>query len=213
MNQEKKSEISRQKIIDAAIQEFNEQNFFCASISRICRTGGFSKGRLFYHFPNKEELFCACLEYCFTELGKHMENFEVDVSKTLEESLLHLHDHWQLYWKQHDQMGIFMEARKNPPPALRLRITAIRRETFVKRLKIILREIVKLHYPQDPKRQSMIVGFWITLLDFTAVALGISKLDLYDSFEDYMRSQSAIFKKLLYVCLYGIDSKQLDEIL
>ena len=57
MKQEEKSKKSVERILTAALQEFGQHDYFSASINNICRNGEISKGMLFHHFKNKEELF------------------------------------------------------------------------------------------------------------------------------------------------------------
>ena len=43
----------KQKLLDAALAEFNEYGYEQASINRILAQAGMSKGQFYYHFKNK----------------------------------------------------------------------------------------------------------------------------------------------------------------
>ena len=52
----------KQKLLDAALGEFNAYGYEQASINRILDKAGMSKGQFYYHFKNKEALYFALLE-------------------------------------------------------------------------------------------------------------------------------------------------------
>ena len=52
----------KQKLLDAALTEFNAYGYEQASINRILDKAGMSKGQFYYHFKNKKALYFALLE-------------------------------------------------------------------------------------------------------------------------------------------------------
>lgn len=52
----------KQKLLDAALAEFNAYGYEQASINRILDKAGMSKGQFYYHFQNKEALYFALME-------------------------------------------------------------------------------------------------------------------------------------------------------
>lgn len=52
----------KQKLLDAALAEFNANGYEQASINRILDAAGMSKGQFYYHFKNKEALYFALIE-------------------------------------------------------------------------------------------------------------------------------------------------------
>ena len=57
----KKSENQKEKIIRIAIKKFSKEGFSNTSMDEISRESKVSKGLLFYHFNNKEELYVQSL--------------------------------------------------------------------------------------------------------------------------------------------------------
>jgi AcrR family transcriptional regulator len=53
----------RQAIIDLAIEEFAEQPYAVASISRIVERAGIAKGSLYQYFEHKQDLFLYLIDY------------------------------------------------------------------------------------------------------------------------------------------------------
>lgn len=52
----------KEDIITAAILEFGENSYDAASINRIIKASGTSKGTFYYYFQNKKELYFAIIE-------------------------------------------------------------------------------------------------------------------------------------------------------
>ncbi len=57
----------RQQILDAAFLAFSENGYAKTTMDDIVRRSGLSKGTLYWHFKNKEELFVATLVSTFKE--------------------------------------------------------------------------------------------------------------------------------------------------
>lgn len=56
------------KIIRVSKEEFSEYSFYDASINRIVKNAGISRGSFYLYFENKEDLFIYLLEQCKTQL-------------------------------------------------------------------------------------------------------------------------------------------------
>lgn len=67
MKKELKTQISRKKIIKAAITEFGENGYKGASVNNICSTG-IPKGLIYHNFKNRDEIYIACVTECYNDL-------------------------------------------------------------------------------------------------------------------------------------------------
>ncbi|MDA8017550.1 MAG: TetR/AcrR family transcriptional regulator [Thermoanaerobaculia bacterium] len=61
-HQQAKSEATRQRALDAALQLFSQQGFRATTIRQIAETADLSVGNVYYHFPSKEAIFERLLE-------------------------------------------------------------------------------------------------------------------------------------------------------
>lgn len=77
----KQPDITRDKILDAAYQEIYRHGFQAASLSNILAKTGLTKGALYHHFPNKNDLGFAVIEEVIRE------GFEVRMFAPLRESV------------------------------------------------------------------------------------------------------------------------------
>lgn len=68
MKREEKNQISRQKILQFATEEFARQGYGLSSVNAICAAGGISKGILYHYFKDKDDIYLACLGACFDKL-------------------------------------------------------------------------------------------------------------------------------------------------
>ncbi|MGC9106295.1 MAG: TetR/AcrR family transcriptional regulator [Thermoprotei archaeon] len=53
---QRKEEVTKEKILQAAIEVFAEEDFFKASVEEISKKAGVSKGIIFWHFKTKDQL-------------------------------------------------------------------------------------------------------------------------------------------------------------
>ncbi len=212
MNRETKSHISKETIIAVAVPEFSERGYKEASLNRICINGRISKGKLYHHFKNKDELYLSVVEESYKKLTEHLLDFKIKFHKNIEDVFMDLYKWWQAFWKMYPlYIGIFIDSRRNPPFWLREQLVEMRRDTFIKPLKLMVRDIVLYYYPEDIKLQSILVGLFITLLDYTST-VGLSKIDIYDSSTSYLDAQVPLFKRLLLTVLYGAGDDRAKEL-
>lgn len=61
--QEERSRVSRQRILDAAVQCLVEYGYAGASTLRIQQVAGMSRGRLLHHFPSRDELLVGAVQH------------------------------------------------------------------------------------------------------------------------------------------------------
>jgi AcrR family transcriptional regulator len=70
MNQEERSEKSKQQILDAALKLFSHKGYGATSVRDISEEAGLSKGNVYHHFPDKETIFRALLDRYFLAMSQ-----------------------------------------------------------------------------------------------------------------------------------------------
>lgn len=83
----KLTEMKRESIIEAAIQEFREQGFLGAKTTRIAKNAGVSSRTLYNHFESKEALFGAIAQIMI-ERNTAMEDVAYDADRPLDSQLV-----------------------------------------------------------------------------------------------------------------------------
>lgn len=130
MNREEKNALSRQRILEAALEEFSQKGYEAASLSNVCAEKGISKGIIYHHFKDKDALYLLCVEDCFTRVSAYLQEAAGKLSGTAEEKLAAYFDaRLRFFALQPVYLGIFAEAAFNPPAALAEEI-ARRRQAF-----------------------------------------------------------------------------------
>ncbi|MFR6100649.1 MAG: TetR/AcrR family transcriptional regulator, partial [Longibaculum sp.] len=61
MKREEMTKVMRMKIIESALQEFNDKSYEKASMNHICQIGNISKGIIYHYFKDKDELYLECV--------------------------------------------------------------------------------------------------------------------------------------------------------
>jgi len=77
----------KEKILNAAYEEFTEKGYEDASTNKIVKNAGIGKGTLFYYFRNKQVLFeyliDESIEITFKEYLNKIDYRETDIFKRL----------------------------------------------------------------------------------------------------------------------------------
>ena len=69
MNQEERSERSRELILSAALKLFSHRGYGATSVRDIAEEAELSKGNVYHHFPDKETIFRALLDQYFQAMS------------------------------------------------------------------------------------------------------------------------------------------------
>jgi len=97
----------QEAILQAAGEEFAEQGFGNASINRIIRNSGMSKGSVYYYFEDKADLFSTTLERSFQKIMEEIGWFSLEVLGPDEfwDALLEL-THRTVAWAQSNEWWV-----------------------------------------------------------------------------------------------------------
>ena len=76
MKKDLKTEITKEKIMKAATEEFALYGFDGATVNQICQKHGISKGLIYHNFENKEELYLRCVQNAAEEFIAFMSRRE-----------------------------------------------------------------------------------------------------------------------------------------
>ncbi len=82
---------TRDYIIDEAYKLFLTQSYEAVSISDISKAIGLTKGALYHHFINKEELFCTVIDKHFPLTSMALTNENITLKEYTEACIDHIH--------------------------------------------------------------------------------------------------------------------------
>lgn len=68
MKKELKTQLTRERIIEAALIEFSQKGYKAFGINELCKNHKISKGILYHNFSGKSEIYLACVRESFQKL-------------------------------------------------------------------------------------------------------------------------------------------------
>ncbi len=72
--QAERRQSTRRRILDAAIRVFAEKGYHDTAVDDIVRASNTSKGAVYFHFPNKQGIFIALVEYLANQVLDRMDS-------------------------------------------------------------------------------------------------------------------------------------------
>ena len=210
MKREEKHILSRQRILDAAMEEFSKKGFERASLNTICSEKGISKGIIYHYFQDKDELYLLCVKECFDVMTTYMREEAEKLNGSAEERLRGYFDARLCFFAGHPQyLGIFADAVWNPPSYLAEKMAECRRN-FDDLNIAVLTEVLE----SEPVREglsvhSIVEDFRIYMdyfnMRFRAEAGGDSSVD------DILREHEERCHRQLDILLYGVLGEKNEE--
>lgn len=174
MKREEKSALSRQRIIEAAFQEFSKKGYTAASLNTVCAEHGISKGIIYHYFKDKDELYLVCVRECFGALTVYMKEIMENLAGASEQKLQKYFEARFRFFAEHPlYLGIFADAVFHPPAAIAAEI-AVCRQGFDELNVSILTEFLNSHRVRE----------------------GFSVPELVDDFRNYMDFFNMRFKEV-----------------
>jgi TetR/AcrR family transcriptional regulator len=111
MKQEERSRLARQRILDAAMHEFARAGYEGASLNVALRAAGISKGSVYHHFQDRDEVYLACAARCFGDLACCIAGIGPELQGSVQERLERYFDYRLGFFETHpDHAGMFLDA-------------------------------------------------------------------------------------------------------
>lgn len=211
MTQEERTRISRELIVEGAIREFSRHDYENASINRICAENGISKGRLFHHFKNKDEIFTAALAYCYDKLCEETLAFQPEQDQSLEKNFHMYFEHRQRHFLRRPYDALLIAAVMQRRDAFPGAQTAQIRERFaacnLSTLRSIFARSAQEEILGDPDiaiRAFHIASYFIHL------HVGYPNWDPEKDMRPVTAHSLEVFDQVVHMLLYGILPRQGD---
>lgn len=135
MKQEIKSELSRQRITQAAIKEFGKGTYDSVSVTQICTRHHIAKGLLYHYFRGKDELYLACVKKCFDELEAYLAEQNLEFTQ-FKRDICNYMEKRRLFFAMHpDLENIFFQSMIYPPEHLLKSVAEVRKRFDLLNLK------------------------------------------------------------------------------
>ncbi|MEY8393096.1 TetR/AcrR family transcriptional regulator [Lachnospiraceae bacterium 45-W7] len=151
MKQQERQEGSRQKIFRAAMEEFGQNNYDKVSMENICTKHHISKGMMYHHYSNKDDLFLLCVEDTFRLLQDYVEQgIKSSESAAYTERIQCFFEMREYFFQQHSmQKCIFENAIVHTPKHLEKEIQKLHQP--IEKMNKCFLEIVVERMPLRPE--------------------------------------------------------------
>lgn len=123
MRQEEKTELTKERILQAAVWEFGTNGYAASTLNAICNNHGISKGLLYHNFAGKDDLYLTCVSRCFSDVTEYLKG--KDTQGNLEK---YMRARFQYFSQYPRYARIFFEAILQPPAALSAQIRELRKD-------------------------------------------------------------------------------------
>lgn len=196
MKKAEKTELTKEKILKAAMEEFGTNGYMGASVNTICKAG-IQKGLLYHNFKNKDALYLACVERCFQSLTKYLK--DADIGDDLEK---YMRIRMEYFEKNKMEARIFFDAILQPPEMLNDQIVVLRKEfdEFSRELYGNILDSMELR--QEVTYEDAMEYF--TMMQYMFNGYFSSQICCKSSFSDKISIHETNLPKVLDLMLYGI---------
>lgn len=201
MKKSEKTELTREKILNAAIAEFGANGYDGGTINQICAGNHISKGLIYHNFVNKEDLYLCCAE-------RVIHHFVEYIRKRKEE------DDLQQYMMLRDAFfsanpmyaRVFFEVILQPPKALAEPIREIKKPLDDLNREIYQAAVRKLHLREGVSEEAAMEYYRMVLVMFN----GYFSSPAYAGadMDDIMNDHEKKLLQILDLVLYGIAREE-----
>ena len=204
MKQEEKTGLTKERILQAAMQEFGTNGYAASTLNTICSDHAISKGLLYHNFAGKDGLYLACVARCFSDVTEHLE--ANGIPDDLEN---YMHMRLQYFSGHPHHARIFFEAMLQPPAALSAQIRDLRKDFDLLNRKIYQAALSKVTLREGVTEADAIAYYEIMQVMFNGYfsSPAYAKKD----FQVLVKDHEQWLSKMLNLMLYGIGEKRIQK--
>lgn len=208
MKREDKNQLSKDKILNAAIEEFGTKSYENASINSICKDNNISKGLIYHYFKNKDELYLYCVKACFDELTKFIDSKKCFFESFQENINNYLSLRYQFFCENPNYSNIFFNTVLQPPVHLKKEIKELRKDFDTQGVRYYKTSLENVILREDITEDEAIEYFFI----FQEMFNGYFQSKAYENsdFNSLIKVHEMKLSKILNIMLYGIAKERLE---
>ena len=200
MKKEEKTELTKERILAAALKEFGEKGYYGASLNTIC-SAGISKGLLYHNFENKDAVYLACMERCFARLTEYLRSQEIGSDmRRYTDARLHF------FQENEYEARMFFEAILQPPAALEAQVKEVKKDFDELNREICSKILETIPLRRGITRDDVMEHFDLMQRMFNGYFSSPSYNQM--GFQDVMKAHELNLTKFLDFLLYGIAERR-----
>lgn len=204
MTQEERTYISQANILETAISEFSKNGYKGTSLNHICSVGKISKGRMFHHYKDKDDIFLSAAEYAVKERLNQQKIFHFSEHDDTKKILRDFFRHKQLYFKDNPNRINFMHLVYLAPPEHLKKELHEMTEKYAEKEKAVLYDILRSLRPPIPE-EYFPAAFKVFKIGsyYTHIRFFIDEQEEKD-FTKTLEENAEAFDNAVQIMLYGI---------
>ena len=206
MKREEKNQLSKDKILNAAIAEFGVKSYESASLNNICSDNNISKGLIYHYFANKDDLYLCCVKACFDALTEFLDDEEYDFTNFPKGISQYLAARYR-FFNEHPHYGnLFFGTVLQPPAHLKKKIKELRKNFDAQGIRYYKAVLAHATLKENITENEAIEYFFILQEMFNGY-FG-SKAYEYSDFHSLIEEHEMKLSKILNMMLYGIAKEK-----
>lgn len=204
MKKSEKTEITKEKILAAAITEFGTKGYDMASLNNICNDNGISKGLIYHNFVNKDEVYLHCVAHCMKAFVEFMKEQEI------KEDLQSYMDYRYRFFRENPLLSrIFFETVLQPKEHLESQIKNLKKEVDELNLNVYQTALKKMTLRSGVTEQEAI-NYYTIMQEMFNGYFG-SQFHSGSAFSILVNDHETMLAKMLDFMLYGIVKEEEEQ--
>lgn len=200
MKREEMTKVMRMKIIESALQEFNDKSYEKASMNHICQIGNISKGIIYHYFKDKDELYLECVGICFEKMMEHY--------ATRDEYNMEIYMQYRIsFFKEYPHLrGIFFNTLLRTPQHLKREVAIIKKDFNELNLKVFKNALNHVQLRENITYQTALEYYNIMQNSFNDYFC--QKIEEGIDFDEIIHQHEELLLKWFDMMFYGIVRKE-----
>lgn len=200
MRQEEKTELTKAKILGAAMEEFGINGYANGSINNICKKE-INKGLIYHNYKDKDELYMICVKKSCERMIDFMDQENAESSMDQ-----YMNARMRFFKENTSEAHIFFEALLDPPQHLKVQIREAMKDFEALNVRMYEKTISGLTLRENVSKEDALRYFSLFQEMFN-VYFCSSAFQTMD-FEEKIQIHESTIPRILNFMLYGIAERR-----
>lgn len=209
MKREEKNQLSKDKILRAAIEEFGTKGFENASLNNICTKHNLSKGLIYHYFENKDKLYLCCVKSCFDALAAFHENKQYVFTNFQKDINCYLTARFHFFQMYPHYSHLFFTSILQPPQQLKEQIKELQKELYAQNIRYYSDALEHITLRSHITKEDALEYFIIFQEMFNGYFQ--SRAREGSNFNTLIEDHELKLSALLNLMIYGIAKEEKDQ--
>lgn len=200
MRQEEKTELTKAKILGAAMEEFGINGYANGSINNICKKG-INKGLIYHNYKDKDELYMICVKKSCERMIDFMDQENAESSMDQ-----YMNARMRFFKENTSEAHIFFEALLDPPQHLKVQIREAMKDFEALNVRMYEKTISGLTLRENVSKEDALRYFSLfqEMFNVYFCSPAFQTMD----FEEKIQIHESTIPRILNFMLYGIAERR-----